>query len=101
MKLYVCFGTFPTGPYTHSCGAAHEALEAAGHDHEVVKAYAFGGFPGALQTGTRKKVKEQTGEYWVPALELDDGSWIAGSKKIVAWAEANPATTTPSPAPTA
>jgi len=23
----------------------------------------------------------------VPALELDDGEWISGSKEIIAWAE--------------
>ena len=50
-----------------------------------------GAIPGALQTPARKKVKEHTGEYWVPALETDDGEWIGGSKEIVAWAEQHPA----------
>ena len=45
----------------------------------------------AVQTPARKKVKEHTGSYWVPALETDDGEWIGGSREIVAWAERHPA----------
>jgi hypothetical protein len=37
-----------------------------------------------------------TGNYWVPVLVLDDGTVIQGSKRIIAWARANPA---PTPAP--
>ena len=96
MKLYVCYTSkelhLPRpGGGGHPCANAHKALEAAGHDHEVVNTYAFGALPAALQTGRRKLVKENTGSYWVPALELDDGSWIGGSEEIVAWAQANPA----------
>jgi hypothetical protein len=32
-----------------------------------------------------------TGNYWVPVLVLDDGTVIQGSKRIIAWARANPA----------
>jgi hypothetical protein len=39
-----------------------------------------------------------TGNYWVPVLVLDDGTVIQGSKRIIAWAQANPAST---PAPVA
>ena len=41
-------------------------------------------------TKGRKRVKELTGQSWVPALEFDDGTAIAGSKEIIAWAKANP-----------
>jgi glutathione S-transferase len=39
----------------------------------------------------RKQVLELTGKTWVPALELDDGSAISDSKKIIEWAGQNPA----------
>ena len=38
------------------------------------------------------RVKDLTGQIWVPVLETDDGEVVQGSDKIVAWAKANPAT---------
>lgn len=90
MKLYVCW-TARDHPGGHACARAHEALKQAGHDPEVVKARGWGALPDFLQTSARRRVEEATGEKWVPALELDDGKWVAGSKQIVAWAEAHPA----------
>ena len=92
MKLYICYGTFPSPrPGGHPCKNAHKALEAAGHAHELKKVYGLGPLPDALQTPGRKEVKRKTGQSWVPALELDDGTMISGSKEIIAWAKANPA----------
>ncbi len=95
MKLYVCYGTFPVPlrPGGHPCGNVYKALREAGHDPEVVRAYGFGLLPEKPFNATRgrKRVKELTGESWVPALELDDGTAISGSKQIVDWARANPA----------
>lgn len=91
MRLFVCWGTFGTPLHTHACASAHEALREAGHDHEVVRARSLGPLPGFLQTAERKEVREHTGSSWVPALELDDGTWIGGSERIVAWARQNPA----------
>jgi hypothetical protein len=93
MKLYVCWGSFGTGPHTHPCQAASKALDEAGHEHEVVRTYSFGALPDVIQTPGRRTVKAGTGTNWVPALELDDGTWIGGSKRIIAWAAANPAPT--------
>ncbi len=93
MKLYVCYGTFTKTPRPggHPCGNANRALREAGHDPEVVKSYGLGVLPDFLnQTRGRKEVKRLTGKYWVPVLVLDDGEVVAGSDKIVAWAEANP-----------
>lgn len=90
MKLYVCY-TRRSLAHDHSCANAYEALRAAGHDPEVVRALAFGGLPGPLQTRARKRVKEHTDSYWVPALETDDGAWVSGSEQIVRWAESHPA----------
>lgn len=92
MRLYVCWTT-RDHPGTHACADAHQALQAAGHEPEVVKARSFGGLPDAIQTSARLRVKEATGSKWVPALELDDGEWVSGSDEIIAWAEAHPATT--------
>lgn len=91
MKLYVCWGTFPGVPkvHDHPCREALLALRKAGHEPEVVKAYGFGPLPD-LTTG-RKEVKRLTGQSWVPALVTDDGEAIHDSKRIIAWAEANPA----------
>lgn len=102
MKLYVCYGTFTTTPRPggHPCGTAHEALRAAGHEPEVVKAYGLGLLPDTPfnQTAGRKRVKQLTGTSMVPALELDDGTAIGGSDAIVAWAKGHPAAGSPSAA---
>jgi 6,7-dimethyl-8-ribityllumazine synthase len=92
VKLYVCWGAFHTPLHTHVCAAALDALRDAGHDPDVERTLSFGAVPGALQTPGRKKVHEHTGSHWVPALELDDGTWIGGSEQIIAWAQANKAT---------
>jgi hypothetical protein len=90
MKLYVCWGTFQIpGAREHPCRLAHEALLAAGHHPEVTKSYGFGSLPDV--TSGRKEVKRLTGQSWVPVLVTDDGEAINDSRKIIAWAKANPA----------
>jgi len=94
VKLYVCYGTFPSPrPGGHPCKNAHDALVAAGHDPELVRSYGWTLLPEVPfnQTAGRKRAKELTGSSTVPVLELDDGSAIGGSHEIVAWARANPA----------
>ena len=92
MKLYVCWGTFPTPrPGGHPCRNAHEALKEAGHSPEVVRAYGLGLIPQPVNGPRRAEVKRLTGDQWVPALVLDDGTAISGSKEIVSWARAHPA----------
>jgi glutathione S-transferase len=92
MELYVCWGTFPAPwrPGGHPCRNAYEALREAGWDPEVKKSYGLCPVPDAL-TPQRKKVRELTGQNWVPVLVTDDGEVIQDSKKIVEWAKANPA----------
>jgi hypothetical protein len=94
MNLYVCWTTkeLHLRPGGHPCANAYKALKAAGHEPEVLYAHSYGGLPDALQTPTRKLLKEKTGEHWVPALRTDDGEWIGGTKEIVAWAGRHPAT---------
>jgi hypothetical protein len=91
VELYVCWGTFPAPrPGGHPCRNAHEALGDAGWHPDVRKTYGFGPLPHAL-TPRRGKVRELTGQNWVPVLVTDDGEVIRDSRNIVAWAKANPA----------
>ena len=94
MKLYVCYGLFPSPrPGGHPCKNAAEALREAGHAPEIIRSYGLGLLPEKPfnQTTGRKRAKELTGKPVVPVLELDDGTAIFDSKEIVAWAKANPA----------
>jgi hypothetical protein len=93
VKLYVCWGTFPTPrPGGHPCANASDALEKAGHRPEVIKSYGLAPLPGLFnRTRGRREVQELTGKRWVPVLLLDDGTVIEDSHAIVEWARANPA----------
>jgi len=99
MKLYVCYGTFSTPrPGGHPCGNAYRALRDAGHEPQLVRTYGLGVLPDALNFSPgRREVRRITGSSWVPALVLDDGTVIDGSKEIVAWAQANPVVAAVSP----
>jgi hypothetical protein len=95
MTLYVCYGTFPTPrPGGHPCANAFNALREAGHDPEVVKSYGLAILPDALanRTSGRQAAKRLTGSSTVPVLELDDGTAVFDSKRIVEWARAHAAT---------
>ena len=95
MKLYVCYGTWKPAPRPggHPCGTAYHALKDAGYEPDVKLSYGLGAFPSFLNklTSGRREVKQLTGNYWVPALVIDDGTVIQGSREIAAWARANPA----------
>jgi glutathione S-transferase len=47
------------------------------------------------RTAGRRRVKQLTGNHWVPVLELDDGSAVDGSQAIIEWAASHPAETAP------
>jgi hypothetical protein len=95
MKLYVCWGTFPSPrPGGHPCRNAHEALREAGHDPEIVRAFGLGPLPKALNGPRRAEVERLSGSPWVPILVLDDGTVIDGSSEIARWAKEHPAATT-------
>jgi hypothetical protein len=93
MKLYVCWGTFPTPllPGGHPCREAHAALKRAGHDPQVVRSFGAAMLPDIPfnLTPQRMHVKRQTGSSEVPMLETDDGEVIQGSRQIIAWARRN------------
>lgn len=93
MKLYVCWGTFPTPrPGGHPCANAYQALRDAGHDPEVVKVRGLGVGPRFLHwmTPGRREVEELTGQHAVPVLVTDEGEAIHDSKRIVEWAKTHP-----------
>jgi glutathione S-transferase-like protein len=96
VKLYICWTTIQTArpPRGHPCHNAHEALRKAGHDPEVIKVRGLGIGPRFLHwiTDGRREVERISGQRAVPVLVTDDGEVINDSQRIVAWAEANPAT---------
>jgi Glutathione S-transferase, N-terminal domain len=95
MKLYICWGTFQTlRPGGHPCRNAYNALRDAGHDPEIQKVHGLGIGPKLFQVTTdgREEVEELSGSTMVPVLVTDSGEVISESKRIVEWAEANPAT---------
>ena len=94
MKLYVCWGTFPVPqPGGHPCANAAHALRDAGHAPEIVRVRGNGIGPRFLhwETDGRREVERLTGSTMVPVLVTDSGETVTESKRIVAWAEANPA----------
>jgi glutathione S-transferase len=94
MKLYVCWTTIQTPrPGGHPCHNAYAALHLAGYDPEVVKVRGLGIGPRFMHwvTDGRREVEELSGQRAVPVLVTDGGEVVADSKRIVEWAEANPA----------
>ena len=92
MKLYVCWGTFPTPrPGGHPCANAYDALKSAGYDPEVTKVHGLGVGPLKIDTGGRKEVERISGQKAVPVLVTDGDEVITDSKRIIEWAEGNPA----------
>ena len=95
MKLYVCWGTFqtPRPPHGHPCHNAYQALRMAGYDPEVVKVRGLGIGPRFLHviTDGRREVERLTGQRAVPVLVTDEDQVIQDSRRIIGWAEANPA----------
>ena len=95
MKLYVCHDllknvTTTPRPGGHPCGHALKALRQAGYEPDVE---GVGGLmiPPLNRTAGRREVKELTGQTTVPVLVTDAGEPVYDSKKIIAWAKANPA----------
>lgn len=96
MKLYVCYdflkNTRTTGrPGGHPCGNAHVALKEAGHAPEIIAVGGLG-VPLLNKLGRRDEVEAVSGQRVVPVLVTDDGEVVTDSKKIIAWAQAHPAT---------
>ena len=99
MILYTCAGRThgaSTPLIRHPCGVAAKALDEADHDYEVEVVGGFKNIP-FTRRGKRDRIVELTGQEDVPVLVTDDGSVVAGSQRIVAWARQHAG----APAPTA
>ena len=87
MKLYVCWGTFPTFGSGHPCRNALDALQAAGHQPEIVRSFGWGLLPAGLNRSEgRRLARQRTGKSWLPLLLTDSGETISGSSNIKTWA---------------
>jgi glutathione S-transferase len=73
---------------------AYAALRDAGHDAEVIKVQGLGMGPRFMHlvTDGRKEVERISGQRVVPVLVTDEGEVVTDSRRIVEWAERNPAT---------
>lgn len=95
MKLYICWGTFPSPlrPGGHPCRNSYRALRDAGYEPELIKSYGLTILPDGVfnRTSGREEAKRLTGKSTVPVLVTDDGEVINESKRIVEWARRNPA----------
>jgi len=92
MTLYVCWGLFRTPNPGHPCRNAWDALRAAGHEPNIIRARGWGLLPSWLnRTPGRRAVRRLTGSDWVPCLVTETNEIVQGSKNIAAWAETHPA----------
>ena len=87
--LYVC-SIDEGGPPPHACKRAARDLRESGHEFEKI-IFARGHPFGLLTTGRRPRLKEISGQEKLPVLVLSDGTVIAGSGEIIAWARSHAA----------
>ena len=78
------------GPKIHPCRRVQEKLDDQGHSYEV-NVFDRNRPAGLFTKGKRPALKRLTGQEKLPVLELDDGTMIFPSRKIVKWAKSNPA----------
>ena len=71
IKLHTCPNTWIHGG--HPCWKVMKALNDAGVPYEHVKE--------PLMRGRRTNVQEHTGQRKLPAIELEDGTWIREESK--------------------
>jgi hypothetical protein len=91
VKLYICWGACPV-PGGSPCRLAFEALEEAGHDPDVIKAYGARLLPHSLRPSdpaldAQRLIEDRR----VPLLVTDDGEVVSETENIIAWAKRHPA----------
>ena len=77
------------GPKIHPCRKVQERLDELGHSYET-NVFDENRPMGLFTRGKRPKLEEMSGQEKLPVLELDDGTMISPSKKIIEWAEQTP-----------
>ena len=75
VKLHRC--KFLWYHVAHPCWTVQKALDEHGIEYDIVKEPTF-------PRGRRKVVIEHTGQHFLPAIELEDGSWYREDSKIMA-----------------
>jgi glutathione S-transferase len=83
--LHVC-SVDDGGPKIHPCRRAHEALDAAGIEHDK-NIFDKNRPMGLFTSGKRPALKAMSGQEKLPVLELPDGTTVNGGSAIVRWAE--------------
>jgi len=83
--LHVC-SVDEGGPKVHPCRKAHEALDAAGVDHDK-KVFDKNRPMGLFTSGKRPALKAMSGQEKLPVLELPDGTTVNGGSAIIRWAK--------------
>lgn len=75
VKLHRCrFGWYRIA---HPCWTVQKALDDQGIEYEIVEEPTF-------PRGKRTVVIEHTGQHFLPAIELEDGSWYREDSKSMA-----------------
>ena len=75
VKLHRC--RFTWYRFRHPCWTVQEALDEQGIEYEIVAEPTF-------PRGRRREVIERTGQHFLPAIELEDGSWWREDSKAMA-----------------
>jgi glutathione S-transferase len=75
VKLHRCRYTWYR--FRHPCWTVQEALDEQGIEYEIVVEPSF-------PRGRRKDVIEHTGQHFLPAIELEDGTWYREDSKAMA-----------------
>ena len=90
--LYTCAWR-GRSPGWHPCGIAVQALEEAGHACEIRVVGGQLSMPWTWPARRRDRavVRSLSGRNGVPVLVLDDGTVVAGSRRIAHWAAEHPA----------
>jgi glutathione S-transferase len=81
--LYVCHGD-ESGPKMHPCRRVQESMKSKGIEYEKVIAAKGSPFPW-LRERPRAELREATGSEKLPALKLNDGTVLTGSRAILRW----------------
>ena len=75
VKLHRCRYTW--FKIAHPCWTVQKALDEQGIEYEIVKEPTY-------PRGRRTDVIEHTGQHYLPAIELEGGSWYRDESKVMA-----------------
>jgi hypothetical protein len=88
VTLYTC-SLDDGGPKFHPCRKVHEEFRAAGIDYET-NVFDKNRPMGLFTKGKQPELERMTGQEKLPVLQLEDGSFVTGSKEFIAWGRSRP-----------